>query len=137
MKAPLARHERKEGSHSMVCVICLLGILISATSLGSLRLYGLYLEHRLADVTGRIAATNDRNSALEERFSYLLSPSRIYTYAKSELKMITASEIETIRLRANPASEGSVAGLTPDEIRNMKGPEGLLSLFTGIANAQD
>jgi hypothetical protein len=137
VKAPIARHEKRVNSHSMVCVICLFGILVSLTSLGSMRLYGLYLEHRLADITRRIELTADKNSALEERYSYLLSPSRIYTYAKSELRMKMAGEIETVRLSAVPANKNSIAGLTVEEIRNLKGPEGLLSLIVGTANAKD
>jgi hypothetical protein len=102
-----------------------------------MRLYGLYLEHRLADVTRRIELISDKNSALEERYSYLLSPSRIYMYAKSELQMQTASEIETVKVSAVPASKTSIAGLTVEDIRNLKGPEGLLSLIVGTANAKD
>ncbi|MDR1482721.1 MAG: hypothetical protein LBI74_08860 [Synergistaceae bacterium] len=137
MKAPIARHEERVYSHTMICVICMLGVLVSVTSLGSMRLYGLYLEHRLADVTRRIAQTADKNSALEERYSYLLSPSRIYTYAKSELRMMSAGDIETIRLSASPASKASIASLTVEEIRNLKGPEGLLGLMVGTANAKN
>ncbi|MDR3331155.1 MAG: septum formation initiator family protein [Synergistaceae bacterium] len=137
MKAPLARHERMVRSHSMICVICLFGVLASAMSLGSLRLYGLYLEHRLAYVTTKIEKTDNKNAALEERYSSLLSPSRIYNYARLELNMSTAHEIETIKLNATPMSETSVAALTAEDIRQLIGPEGIVSLFVGTANAKD
>jgi cell division protein FtsL len=135
MKAPAARHE-KNGSQSKICVICLIGVLISAMSLGSLRLYGLYLEHRLAYLTARIEAVNNKNAVLEERFSSLLSPSRIYNYAKTELNMVTASDVQTIRLRKE--AEGSaVAASGNGPGRSANAPHGLASLFIGTANAKD
>lgn len=132
MKAPSARHERT-GSQSTICVVCLLGVLISAMTLGSLRLYGLYLEHRLANITARIETVNNKNAVLEERFSSLLSPSRIYNYAKAELNMVTALDVETIRLSqgqggatAQPATGALAAS-----------PQGLSRLFVGTASAKD
>ncbi|MDL2263367.1 hypothetical protein LJC31_01815, partial [Synergistaceae bacterium OttesenSCG-928-I11] len=113
--------------------------LVSAMSLGSMRLYGLYLEHRLAYVTSRIEFVANRNAGLEERYSALLSPSRIYNYAKSELNMVTAREVETIRLSG--AFEGGVsvasvpAATRPD--LEMPGFFDFLVSFTGVANAQD
>lgn len=141
VKAPIAKHE-KRGSQSMICVICLVGVLVSAMSLGSMRLYGLYLEHRLAFVTSRIESMANRNAGLEERYSSLLSPSRIYNYAKSELKMVTAREVETIRLggiHAEGTERVSVAAV-PAAVRpevEMPGFLDFLVSFTGIANAQD
>ena len=133
MKAPVARHERA-GSHSAICVICLIGVLVSLMSLGSLRLYGLYLEHRLAYVTMKIESINNKNTALEQRYSTLMSPSRIYSYAKSELKMITATEIETIRLNAGA---DSVVAFIPEDGKNLTAPSGMMKLFVGSANAKD
>ena len=135
MKAPQARHERK-GSHSVVCVFCLVGVLVSAMSLGSMRLYGLYLEHRLADVTARIEIIGNKNAELEERHSSLLSPSRIYNYAKSELKMVTAKEIETIRLNGRTAGETLIAGAQQPVGNNARTP-GIMDIFSGVANAKD
>jgi hypothetical protein len=136
MKAPKARHE-KDGAQSMICVVCLFGVLVSAMSLGSLRLYGLYLEHRLAYVTMRIEAVDDTNSSLEERYSSMLSPSRIYNYAKSELKMVTANEIETIRLSGGASQGVTLVELTPEELTKIEAAGGLMKLFIGTAHAQD
>jgi hypothetical protein len=135
MKAPQARHEKREGS--LVCFLCLLGVLVSAMSLGSMRLYGLYLEHRLADVSRRIEQVGNRNALLEERYSALLSPSRIYNYAKSELKMVTAREVETITLNTTKETGISLAELTPQEAGAVKAPQGLMQWFVGTANAKD
>jgi hypothetical protein len=105
-------------------------------SLGSLRLYGLYLEHRLAYMTARIEAVNNKNAVLEERFSSLLSPSRIYNFAKVELNMVTALDVETIQLRQGKG--GTVASKPPDEeVGYARGPSGLSRLFIGAANAKD
>jgi hypothetical protein len=111
-------------------------VLISAMSLGSLRLYGLYLEHRLAYLTARIETVNSKNAALEERFSSLLSPSRIYNYAKTELNMVTASDIQTIRLRGE-AGISAVAASKNGIYEPAGVPRGLSALFIGTANAKD
>ena len=91
------KHEIDE-SQPKWCVFCLVGVLISAMALGCLRLYGLYLEHQLADVTQRLRNINDRNVVLEERYSALLSPARIYTYARVELNMVMARDTHLIRV---------------------------------------
>lgn len=135
----MARHERA-GSQSAICVICLIGVLISAMSLGSLRLYGLYLEHRLAAVTMRIEAVGNKNAMLEERYSSLLSPSRIYNYAKSELKMVSANEIETIRLNEDPGAGITIAALSAQDAERAADPDlpgGFITFLMGVANAQD
>ena len=136
MKAPLPRHER-ESSHSMLCVIFLLCVLVSAITLGSLRLYGLYLEHRLADVTMRIEEIGDRNAILEERYSALLSPSRIYTYAKSELKMIAASEVKTITVGEKPGRFARRHIFEKDSPRHARAQNPITRFFVGRANAKD
>lgn len=137
MKAPVPKHERA-GSQSTICVICLLGVIVSAMSLGSMRLYGLYLEHRLADVTTRIEAMNSSNSGMEEQYSVLLSPSRIYNYARLQLNMTTAREIEVIKIR--DGSEGTVK-LARAGGQVERGPEsepgGFFGFFVGRANAKD
>jgi cell division protein FtsL len=141
MKAPIAKHE-KNGSQLMICVICLVGVLVSAMSLGSMRLYGLYLEHRLAYVTSRIESVANNNAGLEERYSALLSPSRIYNYAKSQLNMVTAREVETIRLAGTlggTQTSVSVANVpdVPYLDLEMPGFFDFLASYTGVANAQD
>jgi hypothetical protein len=105
-------------------------------SLGSLRLYGLYLEHRLAYMTARIETVNNKNAVLEERFSSLLSPSRIYNFAKVELNMVTALDVETIHLREG-ANDTAVR--TPQGRKGgfAAAPRGLSRLFIGAANAKD
>ena len=136
MKVPMPKHE-KENSHSTLCVIFLLCVLVSAITLGSLRLYGLYLEHRLADVTMRIEEMGDRNAILEERYSALLSPSRIYTYAKAELKMIAASEIKTITVGERAGQFAKAPRVRGNSINQAALPKQLSLFFIGKANAKD
>ncbi|GHV51146.1 hypothetical protein FACS1894216_04600 [Synergistales bacterium] len=115
-------------------MLCLLGVFISVVPLGALRLYGLYLEHRISDVTARIAVLNEQNSELSERYSSLLSPSRIYNYARAELGMVTASEIETIKL--NEKIDGSFVASAGGP--GVPGKPGFFArFFTGVANAKN
>lgn len=132
MKAPSPKHERI-GSQSTICVFCLLGILISSMSLGSMRLYGLYLEHRLADVTRRIEVINSGNSGMEEQYSALLSPSRIYNYARVQLNMTVAKDVETIKIRDRGEESVKLAGAREIDTS----PGGFFGFFVGRANAKD
>jgi hypothetical protein len=109
-------------------------MLASALSLGSIRLYGLYLEQRLADCNTKIEKVGNKYAMLEEYHASLLSPSRIYNYAKSHLNMVTASKIETIKLlsdsyvgNANPEIQSEIA----------RTPQGLDRIFAGTAHAKD
>jgi cell division protein FtsL len=127
---------KKNSRHSVFCVFFLLGALISALCLGSIRIYGLYLEHRLADCAMKIESAGDEYAMLEETHAALLSPSRIYNYARSELNMAAASKTETIKLLSgsygregadNAARGGSAAHR----------PGWLNGIFTGVANAKE
>jgi len=143
MKAPVPRHERRT-AQSMFWAVCLLCVLVSAMSLGSMRLYGLYLEHRLAYVITKIDTVRNRNAGLEEHYSSLLSPARIYNYARVELGMTTAREVEIVRLSgiSGGAGDGMVASLAEPvrEIRetrqNVRAP-GLSGVFLQAAHAKD
>ena len=134
MKAHVKRDEKKS-RQSVFCVLFLLGVLVSALSLGSIRLYGLYLEQRLAACNMKIENVGDTYAMLEEYHSSLLSPSRTYNYAKSELNMVTASEIETIKLLSDSygGREASRAGAG----KTAQTPGGLSRILVGTANAKD
>lgn len=137
MKAPVARHER-QGGQSVICVICLLGVLVSAMTLGGTRLYGLYLEHRLASITKRSEAVKNSNSGMEEQYSALLSPSRIYNYARLQLNMTTAKKIETIQIRDGGETNVKFAHAGSNgRSEPASSPSGILGFFTGRANAKD
>jgi cell division protein FtsL len=135
MKSKVQNH-RKNGGHSVFCVLLLLGVLISALCLGSIRVYGLYLEHRLTDCAKKIELEGDNYAKLEEIHAALLSPSRIYNYARAELNMIAASKTETITLLAD-----SFDWKGPDNAargENVARRTGWLSrIFAGVANAKE
>jgi cell division protein FtsL len=134
MKAQLRKRE-KRGRQSVFCVLFLLGVLVSALSLGSIRLYGLYLEQRLAACNMKIENVGDTYAMLEEYHSSLLSPSRIYNYAKSELNMVTASEIETIKLLSD--SYGGRETPRAGSEKTAQAPSGLSRVLVGTANAKN
>jgi hypothetical protein len=106
-------------------------------SLGSLRLYGLYLEHRLGYLTMNIESVNNGNAILEERYSSLLSPSRIYNIAMTELQMVTAGEVETIQLDGRTGALATAAALQGSDREPADSPGGFESIFVGKANAKD
>jgi cell division protein FtsL len=133
MKTRYQKQEKRR-RQSVFCVLFLFGALIAALFLGSARLYGLYLEQRLADCDAKIEVVGNEYAMLEKSHATLLSPSRIYNFAKSELNMVTASKVETIKLLsesygahapANPA--GGVA----------HAPGGLSRVLVGTANAKN
>jgi cell division protein FtsL len=130
----MKKRKNKKGRHSAICVLFLLCMLVSALSLGGIRLYALYLEHRLADCSQKIETEGDRYAMLEEYHASLLSPSRIYNYAKSELNMVTASEVETIKLISESYRGGEVAGLPAGAV---PAPGELSRALVGRANAKD
>lgn len=91
------RHET-ERPHSSLFVICFLSVFICAAALGTLRLYGLYLEHRISETAGRIEACRECNLDMSKKYSELLSPARIYSYAREELGMVNAENIRTVKV---------------------------------------
>lgn len=138
MKAPMPRHERQSGN-SLLCLVCFASVLLSIALLGSMRLYGLYLDHRVAYIMNKIEAVTASNAELEERYSALMSPSRIYSFAKTELNMVTATEIETIMLSGSSNSAATYASAKderPVVIDDLSVGDFIFS-FVGIANAQD
>lgn len=100
MRHQAYRHEVAK-SHSSLFVISFLCVFTCAALLGSLRLYGLYLEHRIAQTTSRIEQYKENNSEMSKQFSELLSPAKIYSYAREELGMTNAENIITVQLAAS------------------------------------
>jgi cell division protein FtsL len=126
----------KRGRQSLFCVLFLMGVLVSALSLGGIRIYGLYLEHKLADYTMRIETAGNKYATLEEYHASLLSPSRIYNYAKSELNMITATEVETIKLISDSYKGSEVASASGGS-KNGGRVSASAGGFVGAANAKE
>ena len=135
MRERIAKHENPT-QLPRLCIYSLIIILISSMSLGGLRLYGLYLEHQLADITQRLQIANDKNTVLEERNSALLSPARIYTYARIELKMIASQKTKTIQVEAGAASVAENQNKTVQMASTLY-DRYLSPIFVKRANAKD
>ncbi|MCD7875431.1 MAG: hypothetical protein LUH49_00385 [Cloacibacillus porcorum] len=91
------KHER-ETKHSSLFVISFLCVFLCAAALGTLRLYGLYLEHRISETARRIDLCKEENLVLSRRYAQLLSPARVYNYARRDLGMNNAENIKVIKL---------------------------------------
>lgn len=115
------RHE-VANSNSSLFVFCFLCVFVCASMLGTLRLYGLYLEHRIAQTASRIEQYREKNAGMSERFSELISPARIYSYARQDLGMVNAEKIMTVQLADTSVSVGE----TPAKIADARTAPGLL-----------
>ena len=91
------KHE-SETRHSSLFVISFLCVFLCAAALGTLRLYGLYLEHRISETARRIESCKEENLVLSRRYAQLLSPARVYNYARCSLGMNNAENIKVIKL---------------------------------------
>ena len=91
------KHE-SETKHSSLLVISFLCVFLCAAALGTLRLYGLYLEHRISETASRIELSKEENLVLSRRYAQLLSPARVYNYARCSLGMNNAENIKVIKL---------------------------------------
>lgn len=97
MRYQECRHDTKK-PHSLLFVISFLCVFFCAVALGTLRLYGVYLEHRIFEIAARIEDCREENQALSRRCSELLSPLRICNCARDELGMETAEHVATVRI---------------------------------------
>lgn len=104
--------------------------------LGGLRLYSLYLEHRLSEVSSQIEKVEDSNACLKEKLASLLSPSRVYSYAHVRLGMECAKNIPTLWVSLNPSpiKEERVASVS---FRQAHLFSKILSTWISEANAKD
>ena len=108
------RHEA-ERPHSSLFVICFLSVFICAAALGTIRLYGLYLEHRISETAGRIEACRENNLEMSKKYSELLSPARIYSYAHEELGMVNAENIKVVRVNNSDVMTAQAAVYPTEE----------------------
>ncbi|MDR1580318.1 MAG: hypothetical protein LBS35_08165 [Synergistaceae bacterium] len=135
MKSCVPNHTKNSG-HLFFGVLFLVGVVISTLLLGSIRIYGFILEHRLAECAMKIMAEEDKYAMLEETHAALLSPSRIYNYARSELNMVAADKTETIKLFSDSYDPKSASYAARGE-NSVSRPDGLSRVFVGAANAKE
>ncbi len=106
------KHEYEDTRHSSLFVLSFLCVFLCAAALGTLRLYGLYLEHRISETSGRIEACREENLVLSRRYAQLLSPARIYGYARVNLGMNNAEDIKVVQVERSAVLTAN-AGLMP------------------------
>ncbi len=92
------KHECEIYRHSSFVVLIFLCVFFFAPAFGGLRLYWLYLELRFSETSGRIEACREENLALARRYAQLLSPARIYSYARTNLGMNNAENIKVVQI---------------------------------------
>ena len=114
-------------------------LLCTAMGLGGIRLYSLYLEHRLSEVSLRIERSLDRNAELDRKLSTLLSPQRVYHVARGELGMLPPQGMISLRvvLPGNPGTMPLATGVPGVSGTRETFMEKSLRLFVDKANAQD
>lgn len=134
MRCKEYRHESNKG-HSSLFVFCFLLVFVCAAALGSLRLYGLYIENRISETAGRIEACRENNLEISMKFSELLSPAKIYSFAREELAMSNAENIQTIKIN-NSTLMMAKAEINPS-VSTEEGFLDYLNPFVRKAHAKD
>ena len=122
------RHETRK-AHSSLFVISFLSVFICAAALGTIRLYGLYLEHRISETTANVESCREQNLSLSRQYQELLAPARIYSYARENLGMVNADNVATIKLDAH--------AIVTDRALTQPAPKaeaGLLEAFNPFVN---
>ena len=75
------------------------GVVSLLMGLVGLRLYSLNLEYQLADIQRQIVLMEEEQSRLEKDLAGLLNPTRVYSYARSELGMKASAGIGVVGSR--------------------------------------
>ena len=76
------------------------GVVALLMGLVALRFYSLNLEYQLADIQRQIVLLEEEQSRLEKDLAGLLNPTRVYSYARSELGMKASAGIGVVRVAA-------------------------------------
>jgi len=119
-----SREEESANTHSSLFIICFLCVFLCAAALGTLRLYGLYREHRISETANKIEMCKEENMVMARHYSELLSPARIYSYARENLSMNNEAEAQTIHVDQHAVLVAK-ASVNPQENTNA----GLLDYF--------
>ena len=76
----------------------------------------------------------EKNLVMSRQYSQLLSPARIYSYAREELGMMNAENVKTVRLYNTP---GAMAKVSVEEANGEKGLLDQLNPFVKKAHAKN
>lgn len=122
-----------EETHSKLLFLSLFFVFASAICLGSLRLYGLYIDHRISETVASIERCQERNQKLSQTHAELLAPARIYSYAREKLGMVNSENLKIVKIDMNVVA---IAKANTNEMRE----EGLierLNPFVKSAHAKN
>lgn len=127
------RHESEE-PRSRLLIISFFFVFACAVCLGSLRLYGLYIEHRISETIGSIEDCQEKNIKLSQINSEILAPAKVYSYAREQLGMTIPENIQTVRIDYNVAHAVKTAPIT---VQAEEGIMARLNPFVKSAHAKN
>lgn len=97
----IRRPTKTRGSaYILFCV----GVVAILMGLVALRLYSLNLEYKLAGIQRQIVTREEEQSRLEKDLASLLNPTRVYSYARSELGMRASANIGLVKIASTKSN---------------------------------
>lgn len=85
-------------TRGVICILSCAGIVAILMGLVALRLYSLNLEYKLAGIQRQLVTREEQQSRLEKDLASLLNPTRVYSYARSELGMMASANIGVVKV---------------------------------------
>ena len=99
LELPCGNDIRTRGRGTTWILLC--GAIVALLmGLVALRLYSLDLEYQLADIQRQIVLREEEQSRLEKDLAGLLNPTRVYSYARSELGMKASANMGLVKVAA-------------------------------------
>lgn len=89
------RHNCDQTDPAIIYIVTFVIIFICCSVLLSLRLYALNIEHKIAETSGELQVYREKNITLVNECSKVMSPAKVYCYARKELGM-SAPESEPV-----------------------------------------
>lgn len=136
LQLPFNENRRIKGRGSLCILLCAVIVAI-LMGLVALRLYSLNLEYKLADIQRQIVIREEEQARLEKDLAGLLNPTRVYSYARSELGMKASANIGLVKVSP---SERPLLALTGETVpvtgRLRKALVWLVDSVTGKASAR-
>ncbi|GAB6281244.1 MAG: hypothetical protein STSR0007_14750 [Thermovirga sp.] len=85
-------------TRGIICILLCAGVVAILMGLVALRLYSLNLEYKLAGIQRQLVTREEEQSRLEKDLASLLNPTRVYSYARSELGMRASANIGVVKV---------------------------------------
>lgn len=136
MRLPFEESKQLKGRGS-ICILLCVGVVSLLMGLVALRLYSLDLEYKLADIQRQIVLREEEQARLEKDLAGLLNPTRVYSYARSELGMKASANIGLVKITPAERTLMATSGKTsPEAGRLRKALVWLVDSVTGKASAR-